>query len=87
MLLAKTDKARTAILQRDPGLSAQERHILIVSDGQRTLKCNAPRRSSMWMGSGTTGVVSTWRTDSARVVGTGAASSIGKNRAPAASKA
>lgn len=37
MLLAKTDKARTAILQRDPGLSAQERHILIVSNGQRTL--------------------------------------------------
>lgn len=37
MLLAKTDKARTAIQNRDAGLSAQERHILIVSNGQRSL--------------------------------------------------
>lgn len=37
MLLAKTDKARAAIQQRDPGLSAQERHVLIVSNGQRSL--------------------------------------------------
>lgn len=37
MLLAKTDKARTAIQNRDPGLSAQERHILIVSNGERSL--------------------------------------------------
>ena len=36
-LLAKTDKARTAIQNRDTGLSAQERHILIVSNGQRSL--------------------------------------------------
>lgn len=37
MLLAKTDKARTAIQTRDAGLSAQERHILIVSNGERSL--------------------------------------------------
>ncbi|TWI14316.1 hypothetical protein IP93_00312 [Lysobacter ruishenii] len=37
MLLAKTDKARTAIQNRDAGLTAQERHILIVSNGQRSL--------------------------------------------------
>ena len=37
MLLAKTDKARTAIQNRDAGLSAQERHILIVSNGERSL--------------------------------------------------
>ncbi|KGM55079.1 hypothetical protein N800_00130 [Lysobacter daejeonensis GH1-9] len=37
MLLAKTDKARTAIQNRDAGLSAQDRHILIVSNGQRSL--------------------------------------------------
>lgn len=37
MLLAKTDKARAAIADRSPGLSAQERHILIVSNGQRSL--------------------------------------------------
>lgn len=37
MLLAKTDKARAAIQNRDTGLSAQERHILIVSNGQRSL--------------------------------------------------
>lgn len=37
MLLAKTEKARTAIQSRDAALSAQERHILIVSNGQRSL--------------------------------------------------
>lgn len=37
MLLAKTDKARTALQNRDPGLGAQERHILIVSNGERSL--------------------------------------------------
>lgn len=37
MQLAKTDKARAAIQNRDAGLSAQERHILIVSNGQRSL--------------------------------------------------
>jgi hypothetical protein len=37
MQLAKTEKARTAIQTRDAGLSAQERHILIVSNGERSL--------------------------------------------------
>lgn len=37
MLLAKTDRGRAAIQNRDAGLSAQDRHILIISNGQRSL--------------------------------------------------
>jgi hypothetical protein len=36
MLLAKTDKARTALQMRSPALSAMDRRVLIVSDGERS---------------------------------------------------
>ncbi len=37
MHLAKTDKARDALQRRDPDLSAQDRRILIVRDGRRSI--------------------------------------------------
>lgn len=37
MQLHKTDKARSALLERTPTLSVQDRRILILSDGQRSL--------------------------------------------------
>jgi hypothetical protein len=36
MLLAKTDKARTALQTRSPALNAMDRRVLIVSDGERS---------------------------------------------------
>ena len=36
MLLAKTDKARTALQARSPSLNAMDRRVLIVSDGERS---------------------------------------------------
>lgn len=36
MLLAKTDKARTALQARSPALNAMDRRVLIVSDGERS---------------------------------------------------
>lgn len=36
MLLAKTDKGRTALQARSPALNAMDRRVLIVSDGERS---------------------------------------------------